>query len=57
MSKNTGTNIKCAGLALVAGGLTFAAAKAMSGTKTRVIKKATGKAIKAVGSVIESLQM
>ncbi|MCH5325486.1 MAG: hypothetical protein J1E39_09785 [Eubacterium sp.] len=57
MSKNAGTNVKCAAMAIMAGGLTFAAAKAMSNTKAHVVKKATGKAIKAVGAVIESLQM
>ncbi len=57
MSKNTGNNVKCAAIALTAGGLTFAVAKMMSNTKTQVVKKATGKAIKAIGSVIESLQM
>ncbi len=57
MSKNTGTNVKCAVMAVMAGGLTFAAAKAMSSTKAHVVKKAAGKAIKAVGSVIESMQM
>ncbi len=57
MSKNTGNNVKCAAIALTAGGITFAVAKMMSNTKTQLVKKATGKAIKAVGSVIESLQM
>ena len=35
----------------------FAATKAMTSNKTQNVKKATGKAIKAVGAVIESLQM
>ena len=42
---------------MVAGGIAFAATKAMTSNKTQNVKKATGKAIKAVGAVIESLQM
>lgn len=57
MSKKAVSNMKCAAAAMVAGGIAFAATKAMSQTKTHVVKKATGKAIKAVGAVIESLQM
>ncbi len=57
MSKKTASNMKCVAAAMVAGGLTFAAARAMTATKTHVVKKATGKAIKAVGAVIDSLQM
>ena len=49
--------MKCAAAAMVAGGLAFSATKAMSSSKTHIVKKATGKAIKAVGAVIESLQM
>ena len=44
-------------MAVVAGGNSFAAAKAMTSSKTHVVKKATGKAIKAVGTMIESFQM
>lgn len=57
MSRKASTNMKCAAAAMVAGGLAFAATKAMSSSKTHIVKKATGKAIKAVGAVIESLQM
>ncbi len=57
MSKNVKNTAKCAAAAIVAGGVAFAATKALSKTKTHVVKKATGKAIKAVGAVIESLQM
>ena len=57
MSRKTSTNMKCAAAAMVAGGIAFAATKAFSSSKTHIMKKATGKAIKAVGSVIESLQM
>lgn len=46
----------CTAAAVAAGGIAFAATKAMSKTKTYMVKKATGKAIKAVGAVIESLQ-
>ena len=42
---------------VLAGGIAFAATKAMTSNKTQNVKKATGKAIKAVGAVIESLQM
>ena len=47
----------CAATAMVAGGIAFAATKAMTSNKTQNVKKATGKAIKAVGAVRESLQM
>ena len=57
MSRKASTNMKCAAAAMVAGGITFAAAKAMTSSKTHVVKKATGKAIKAVGTMIESFQM
>ena len=55
MSKKTSNNMICAATAMVAGGI--AATKAMTSNKTQNVKKATGKAIKAVGAVIESLQM
>ena len=42
---------------MVAGRIAFAATKAMTSNKTQNEKTATGKAIKAVGAVIESLQM
>ncbi len=45
MSKKTSNNMICA------------ATKALTSNKTQNVKKATGKAIKAVGAVIESLQM
>ena len=57
MSKKTSNNMICAATAMVAGGIAFAATKAMTSNKTQNVKKATGKAIKAVGAVIESLQM
>ena len=57
MSKKASQNMKCAAAAMVAGGIAFAAAKAMTSSKTHVVKKATGKAIKAVGTMIESFQM
>ena len=56
MSKKTSNNMICAATAMVAGGIAFAATKAMT-SNTHNVKKATGKAIKAVGAVIESLQM
>ncbi len=43
----------CAATAMVAGGIAFAATKAMTSNKTQNVKKATGKAIKAVGAVID----
>lgn len=57
MTKKTSANMKCIGAAMVAGGLAFATAKAVTSSKKYIAKKATGKAIKAVGSVIESFRM
>lgn len=57
MSKKTSNNMICAATAMVAGGIAFAATKAMTSNKTQNVKKATGKAIKAVGAVIESLDV
>ena len=53
MSKKTSNNMICAATAMVAGGIAFAATKAMTSNKTQNVKKATGKAIKAVGAVID----
>lgn len=53
MSKKTSNNMICAATAMVAGGIAFAATKAMTSNKTQNVKKATGKAIKAVGPVID----
>ncbi len=57
MSRKTATNMKCAAAAMVAGGIAFAATKAVSSSKKHIAKKATGKAIKAVGTIVESLKM
>ena len=53
MSKKTSNNMICAATAMVAGGIAFAATKAMTSNKTQNVKKATGKAIKAVGAVLQ----
>ncbi|MBQ2798824.1 MAG: hypothetical protein IJF09_05500 [Ruminiclostridium sp.] len=57
MTKKTISNMKCIGAAMVVGGVAFATAKAVTSSKKYVAKKATGKAIKAVGSIIESFRM
>ena len=57
MTKKTSANMNCIGAAMVAGGLAFATAKAVTSSKKYIAKKATGKAIKAVGSIIESFRM
>ncbi len=57
MTKKTSANMKCIGAAMVAGGIAFATAKAVTSSKKYIAKNATGKAIKAVGSIIESFHM
>lgn len=57
MTKKTASNMKCVATAMIAGGVAFATAKAVTSSKKYIAKKATGKAIKAVGSIIESFRM
>ena len=55
--RNTTNNMICAHNAVLAGVIAFAETKTMNSNKTQNVKKEKGKAIKAVGAVIESLQM
>ncbi len=57
MTRKTVTNMKCAAAAMAVGGLAFAATKAVSSSKKHIAKKATGKAMKAVGTIIETFKL
>ena len=56
MAKSNGY-LKSVAIGLAIGGVAFAATKAMHQPKAANVKRAAGKALKAVGSVIETLQM
>lgn len=56
MAKNNGY-IKSVAIGLALGGVAFAASQAMHMPKKAHIKRAAGKALKAMGTVIETLQM
>lgn len=56
MSSSRSANMKSIATGVMVGSLAFMATKAMTSNKKTSMKKATGKALKAVGTVIEAFQ-